>query len=67
MKLLIRAFVVVLVLSGVAATTYANGSSSSAQASIAKTSAWPVPTCPPDDPEGCGIVPPAAPLTVAQR
>jgi hypothetical protein len=67
MKIFIRAFVVVLALTGAAATTYANGSSTSASVSIAKTSAWPVPTCPPNDPEACGIIPPAAPLTIAQR
>jgi hypothetical protein len=55
MKLFIRAFVLVLVLTGAAASSYATGSSTSAKVSIAKTSAFPVPTCPPDDPDGCGI------------
>jgi hypothetical protein len=55
MKLFIRTLVVALALTGAIASTHANASSASATAVSAKTSAFPVPTCPPDDPDGCGI------------
>jgi len=55
MKLIVRALVIALALTGAIATSQANGSSSKAKVSLAKTSAWPVPTCPPGDPTGCGI------------
>ena len=53
MKLAIRAFVLALVATGAIASTHIARAS---QASIsARTSFMPVPTCPPDDPKGCGI------------
>jgi hypothetical protein len=55
MKYLIRAVVIALTLTGAFASTYATSSSASAKASAAKTSAFPVPTCPPNDPNACGI------------
>ncbi len=54
MKLIIRSLVVALAVSGAIATTSANGST--AKATVAsKSSAMPVPRCPPGDPNGCGI------------
>jgi hypothetical protein len=55
MKFFVRALVIALALTGAVATTHANASSAKAQANLSKTSAFPVPTCPPDDPNGCGI------------
>jgi hypothetical protein len=42
-----------LALTGAVATTHANGSTASAQASLSKTSAMPIPSCPPSDPGSC--------------
>ena len=47
MKLFIRTLVIALALTGAIATTHANGSTASAQASMSKTSAFPIPSCPP--------------------
>jgi len=55
MKLIVRTFVIALALTGAFASTRANATPATAQAIPAKTSAMPVPTCPPDDPNGCGI------------
>ena len=55
MKVIVRSLVIALALTGAIATTCANASSAKATVSVAKTSAAPVPTCPPDDPNGCGI------------
>ncbi len=54
MKHIVRAFVVVLVLSGVAATTQTTSASAKSKA-IARTSTLLVPTCPPNDPNACGM------------
>ena len=55
MKNLVRAFVVVLALTGIAASTQIASASAQTKVSVAKTSAIPVPMCPPDDPDACGI------------
>ncbi len=55
MKNIVRAFVVVLALTGAAASTQITSASTLATVSAAKTSAMPVPMCPPDDPDACGI------------
>jgi hypothetical protein len=55
MKQLVRAFVVVLALTGAVASTQIATASAQTKVSAAKTSAMPVPTCPPDDPNACGI------------
>jgi hypothetical protein len=55
MKLIIRSLVVALAVSGAIATTSANGSTAKTSAVAGKTSAMPVPRCPPSDPNGCGI------------
>jgi hypothetical protein len=55
MKLVIRAFVAVLVLTGAAATTQTSAASTQNKVTVARTSMLPVPTCPPDDPNGCGM------------
>jgi hypothetical protein len=55
MKNLVRAIVIALTLTGAVASTYAASPSSSAKASAVKTSAFPVPICPPGDPDACGL------------
>jgi hypothetical protein len=55
MKLTIRAFVVVLALTGAAASTQIATASAQTKVSAAKTSAMPIPTCPLNDPNACGI------------
>jgi hypothetical protein len=49
---MIRAFVVVLALTGAAATAH---SKTTGHVATAGTSAYPVPMCHPNDPNGCGI------------
>jgi len=55
MKTMIRAFVVTLVVTGVAATTQTSNASTKNKVTISRTSMLPVPTCAPDDPNACGI------------
>jgi hypothetical protein len=55
MKLIVRLFVIALAVTGAIATTSANGSTAKATVVAGKTSAQPVPRCPPGDPNGCGI------------
>ena len=55
MKNIVRAFVVVLALTGAAASTQ-TASASQAKLTVAKTSSMlPIPSCPPNDPNACGI------------
>ena len=55
MKNLVRAFVVVLALTGAAASTQIASASLQTRVTVSKTSAIPIPMCPPDDPGACGI------------
>ena len=56
MKTIVRAFVVALALTGFAASTQISPvAKSSNKVTLAKVSAVPVPTCPPDDPNACGM------------
>jgi hypothetical protein len=55
MKHLVRAFAVVLVLTGAVATTQTSSASTQNKVTAAKTSMLPVPTCPPNDPNACGM------------
>ena len=55
MKHIIRAFVVVLVLTGAVATTQTSSASTQNKVTVAKVSMLPVPTCAPDDPNACGM------------
>jgi hypothetical protein len=55
MKIIVRAFVVALVLTGAAASTQIASASASSKVTIAKNSAMPTPMCPPDDPNACGM------------
>jgi hypothetical protein len=55
MKNMIRAFVVALVVTGVAATTQTSNASTKGKVAMAKVSMLPVPTCAPDDPNACGM------------
>jgi uncharacterized SAM-binding protein YcdF (DUF218 family) len=55
MKLIVRLFVIALAVTGAIATTSANGSTAKTTVVASKTSAMPVPRCPYNDPNGCGI------------
>jgi hypothetical protein len=55
MKIAIRTLVVVLALSGAAATTQTSSASTQNKVTVARTSMLPVPTCAPDDPNACGM------------
>ncbi|WP_433974707.1 hypothetical protein [Tunturiibacter lichenicola] len=55
MKHIVRAFVVVLVLTGAAATTQTTNASAKSIAVASRTSMLPVPTCAPSDPNACGM------------
>jgi len=55
MKLAIRAFVVVLALTGAVATTQTSSASTQNKVTATRTSMLPVPMCAPDDPNGCGM------------
>jgi hypothetical protein len=55
MKLAIRTLIVVLALTGAAATTQTSSASTQNKVTVARTSMLPIPTCPPDDPNACGM------------
>jgi hypothetical protein len=55
MKLIVRCLVIALAVTGAIATTSANGSTAKATVVAAKTSAMPIPSCPPSSPNGCGL------------
>jgi hypothetical protein len=55
MKHIVRAFVVVLVLTGAAATTQSSSASTKNKVTVSRTSMLPVPVCAPDDPNACGM------------
>jgi hypothetical protein len=55
MKHIVRAFVVVLVLTGVAANTQTSSASTQNKAVATRTSMLPIPSCAPDDPNACGM------------
>ena len=55
MKNIIRAFVVVLVLTGAVASTRTSSASTQNKVTAAKVSMLPVPMCAPDDPNACGL------------
>lgn len=55
MNVIVRSLVIALAVTGAIATTAANGSTAKATVVASKTSAMPVPRCPPGDPDGCGI------------
>jgi len=53
MKLIARIFALSLVVTGAVASTHI--ASASQPSASARVSALPVPVCPPDDPNGCGV------------
>jgi hypothetical protein len=55
MKIIVRAFVVVLALTGATATTLTSSASVSSKVTVARTSMMPVPMCAPSDPNACGM------------
>ena len=52
MKTIVRSLVVALAVTGAVATSFAG---STTTVKVAKTSAMPIPNCPPGVPNGCGI------------
>jgi cytochrome b subunit of formate dehydrogenase len=54
MKIIVRAFIVVLAITGAAASTQISSASTS-KVTIAKVNALPIPMCAPDDPNACHI------------
>jgi hypothetical protein len=56
MKIIVRAFVLVLALTGIAATTQISSASTKTNIAVStKISALPTPMCPPGDPNACGL------------
>jgi hypothetical protein len=55
MKYIVRAFVVVLALTGAVATSQSSTASAKNKIAATRTSMLPVPTCAPDDPNACGM------------
>ena len=55
MKNIVRAFVVVLALTGAAASTQISSASSKTIVTASKTSAMPTPTCPLNSPNACNL------------
>ena len=55
MKHIVRAFVVVLVLTGAAVSTQTSSASTKNKVTVSRTSMLPVPVCAPDDPNACGM------------
>ena len=55
MKNIVRALVVVLAVTGAAATTLTSSASSQHKVTASRTSMLPVPTCDPSDPNACGM------------
>jgi hypothetical protein len=54
MKVIVRSLVVALAVTGAIATSFVNTTPAKATVT-AKTSAMPVPACPPSDPDACGM------------
>ena len=55
MKLIVRAVVVALVLTGAVASTQVSSASTHSKVTVARNSALPTPMCAPDDPNACGL------------
>jgi hypothetical protein len=55
MKLIVRAFVLALVVTGATATTMTASASAQNRVVATRVSLLPVPSCAPDDPNACGI------------
>jgi hypothetical protein len=55
MKHVVRAFVIVLVLTGAVATTQTSNASAKNKVVASRTSMLPVPMCAPNDPNACGM------------
>jgi hypothetical protein len=55
MKLIVRAFVLALVVTGAAATTMTASTSAQNKVVATRVSLLPIPSCPPDDPNACGM------------
>ena len=55
MKTIVRSLVIALAVTGFAASSFANAAPSKSAVVSAKTSAMPVPRCPPTEPGDCGL------------
>jgi hypothetical protein len=54
-KTIVRAFVAALVLTGAVASTQTSSASTQNKVTVTRTSMLPIPSCAPDDPNGCGM------------
>ena len=55
MKNIVRSLVIALAVTGAVATSFANAAPTKSTVVAGKTSAMPVPTCPPSQPGDCGL------------
>jgi hypothetical protein len=55
MKLIVRAVVAALVLTGAVASSQVSSASTSSKITVSRNSALPTPMCAPDDPNACGM------------
>jgi hypothetical protein len=55
MKNIVRAFVVVLALTGAAASTQVSLASTQNKVTASRVNCLPIPSCAPDDPNACGL------------
>jgi hypothetical protein len=55
MKIALRTFVALLLVTGVAATTQTSTAAPLNKITVARTSMLPIPVCAPDDPHACGM------------
>jgi hypothetical protein len=55
MKHLVRAVVVVLALTGAVASTQTSSATAKNKVAAVRTSMLPIPSCPPNDPNACGM------------
>jgi hypothetical protein len=55
MKMIVRTLALALVVTGAVASAHTNNSTSSVAGVGGRSTALPIPMCPPDDPNGCGI------------
>lgn len=55
MKNLVRAFVIALTLTGAVASAHTPKANTTTEIASVKANALPIPMCPPDDPNTCGL------------
>ena len=55
MRVIVRSLGIALAVTGAVASTFVSATPAKATITASKTSAMPMPTCPPGDPNGCGL------------